>query len=47
MILLDIQNSTKVQNKKNIQEQNEIDHDFNMELSILNIKNPTISFFSD
>jgi len=38
MILLDIQNSTKVQNKKHIQEKNGIDHNFNIELSILNIK---------
>ena len=36
----------KLKNRQNIQEKNEIDHNFNIELSILNIKNSfNISFF--
>ena len=36
----------KFNNRQNIKEKNEIDHNFNIELSILNIKNSfNISFF--
>ena len=35
----------KFNNKQNIQEKNEIDHNFNIELSILNIKNLQYQFF--
>ena len=34
-----------LQNRQNIQEKNEIDHNSNMELSILNIEIPLISVF--